>query len=150
MQGTVHLLVGAAIGLVVPHPPTMFVLAFFSHYLLDLVPHIDPETFAHKKKPYTWIQRTSLTVDVILVIGLMVALYNLRHEDVHILLGAVAAQLPDLMSPLEQHNAFYPLRRMHDMFHWNPKRAKYWKWYLSGLVVPIVTAGASLYIIWKF
>lgn len=37
----VHLLVGAALGSYFKNPVLAIILAFFSHYLLDFIPHID-------------------------------------------------------------------------------------------------------------
>lgn len=147
MQGTVHLLVGAAIASLVPHQPTMVILAFFSHYVLDLLPHIDPETFADAKMPYTLRQKMSLVVDVVLVIALLSALYLLRSEPFPYLVGAVAAQLPDLMIPLEQYEIFAPLKKVHYMLHWREERAQAWSWYIAGLAFPSAIAGVSLLIL---
>ncbi len=150
MQGTVHLLVGAAIASVIPNPVGMFIAAFFSHYILDLLPHIDPETFTTHDHPYTGIQKVSLAIDVILVIALLTAMYWLSKNSGYILLGAIAAQLPDLLMPLERYQTFYPLYRMHTIFHWNKDHAKYWDWYIFGLVNPIWIGAGALYIIWSF
>ncbi|MEX1112577.1 MAG: hypothetical protein WEC84_03885 [Candidatus Andersenbacteria bacterium] len=150
MPGTVHLLVGAALAVLIPHTPTMVVTAFFSHYVLDLIPHLDAETFASKTGPYTWNQKMSLAIDTVLVLTLLVALFLLRNEGAYILLGAVAAQMPDLMIPLERYNAFYPLYRFHTMFHWNEKRAKYWDWYLVSLFAPLAVGVLAFIVIWKY
>lgn len=150
MQGTVHLLAGAAIGVLIPHAPTMIPLALLSHYILDLLPHIDPETFAHANKPYTLLQRISLTADIIIVLGLVYALFLLQNSSIHIFLAAITAMLPDLLVPLEKYSIFHPLRRFHYMFHWNPNRAKYWDWYIAGLIAPVIVGTLSVFIIWRF
>lgn len=151
MQGTVHLLVGAALAILIPHEPTMVAAAFFSHYLLDLLPHIDAETFTQKDRPYTWTQWASLIVDILLVITLLIALYLLRNDaGPRIIIGAIVAQLPDLMIPIEQYRIFYPLYRIHTMFHWNEKRAKYWDWYIAGIFTPIAVASVALFVIWNY
>lgn len=150
MQGTVHLLVGAAIAVLIKNPPSMVAFAFFSHYLLDFLPHIDPETFAVKNKPYTWTQYISLIADIILVISLGVALYLLRENEINILVAAVIAILPDLLTPLEKYPYFYPLRGIHEIFHWDPNRARKWDWYIAGLIAPIIVTAIALYVIWKY
>ena len=147
MQGTVHLLIGAAFASLIPHQPTMFAAAVFSHYILDLLPHIDAETFADTKKPYTWYQKLSLTLDVVLVAALLVTLFMLRSEPFPFLLGAIAAQLPDLLIPLEQYSIFSPLKRAHYMFHWDKRRAQTRGWYIAGLVVPALVAATALIIL---
>ncbi|MEX0650259.1 MAG: hypothetical protein WD200_04605 [Candidatus Andersenbacteria bacterium] len=150
MPGTVHLLVGAALAALIPHTPTMVVAVFFSHYVLDLLPHIDAETFASKTGPYTGSQKISLVIDAILILTLLIALFLLRNEGAHILMGAVIAQLPDLMIPLERYRVFYPLHRIHTMFHWNEKRANFWDWYIFALFAPILVAGSALVVIWNY
>lgn len=144
------MLAGAAIGVLIQNPATMFVAAFFSHYFLDLIPHIDADTFAIKNKPYTWAQFISLVVDIVLVVSFMVALFLLRGRSINVLLGAIAAQLPDIFLPLEQYALFNPIRRMHNMFHWNERRARRWDWYIFGLVSPIIVSAACLLVIWKY
>ncbi len=150
MPGTVHLLAGAAIGILIQSPTTMFVVAFFSHYLLDLTPHIDPDTFAAHNKPYTWTQFISLIVDIIVAISFLIALILLWERNIYILVSAIAAQIPDILQPLEQYTLFNPIRRIHRMFHWDIHRARRWDWYVVGLVSPMVISAACLLIIWRF
>lgn len=147
MQGTVHLLAGAAIALLVPDSTTMVTVAFFSHFILDLSPHIDPETFADDISPYTFRQRLALIVDILIVVLLMIALLLLHEQRINVILGAIVAQLADLMSPLEQYASFSPFRRFHYLFHWEPKRANRWSWYIAGLLLPLSVSAASLGVI---
>jgi len=149
MPGIVHLLMGAAIAILIPSTPLMLVVAFFSHYLLDLIPHIDPATFAAKARPYTITQKIGVTVDVVLVVSLALALFLVQHASAHIFLGALAGLLHDLLSPLEEYSVFSPLKRIHRLFHWDERRAKYWDWYLFGLVNPIVLSIVCLFVIAK-
>lgn len=149
MQASVHLLAGAAIAVLVPHTPTALVLAFFSHYLLDMVPHIDPETFADGKTPYNIKQRIGLIADIVLVITLFTALFIIQKRSVHVLLGAIAAQVPDLLMPLERYRVMWPLKRIHLLLHWNGQWATERSWYLVGIFAPITVAVFSLFIIWR-
>ncbi|MBI1834066.1 MAG: hypothetical protein HYR90_04565 [Candidatus Andersenbacteria bacterium] len=148
MPGTVHLLVGAAIATLVPNVPVMVVLAFFSHYILDLIPHLDPDTFADDQHPYTWWQKATLTVDVILVFSLLLALFWLRQEPFQYLLGAVVGLMPDILTPLESYPAFTPLKKAHELLHWNKRRARWWSWYVPALLLPVVISTGALLIIW--
>lgn len=147
MQATVHLLTGAALAVLVPNPTALVPLAIFSHYILDFLPHIDPETFAHVHKPYTLRQKLALITDIVLVVSLLISFYFLRGDASLVLLGAVAAQLPDLMIPLEKYHILRPLRMVHYQFHWRASRAEKWSWYIAGLVTPmLVSVGAVLII----
>lgn len=150
MPGIVHLLVGAVIGLLIPNIAIMIVIAILSHYILDLIPHIDPATFATKERPYTMIQKIGLTVDVVLVLSFAVSLFLVKHTNGNIFIGAIAALLPDLLSPLEEYSVFAPLHKIHRLFHWDERRAKYWDWYIAGLVSPILVSAACVVILAKY
>ena len=147
MQATVHLLTGAALAVLVPNPTALVPLAIFSHYVLDLLPHIDPETFAEVHKPYTLRQKLALITDVVLVVTLLAAFYFLRNDGAIVLLGAVSAQLPDLLIPLEQYYVLRPLRMVHYQFHWRESRAQEWSWYIAGLVIPMLISAGALFVI---
>lgn len=147
MQATVHLLTGAALAVLVRQPTALVPLAIFSHYILDLLPHIDPETFAQAKKPYTLRQKLALITDVVLVVSLLTAFYFLRDDGGLVLVGAVAAQLPDLLIPLESYYVMQPLRDMHYTFHWKESRAAQWSWYVAGLAIPVLVSLAALAVI---
>jgi hypothetical protein len=150
VPGTVHLLFGAALAVFLKHPPTLVVAAFFSHYLLDFLPHIDPDTFAEGDKPYSWWQRATLATDAILIITFLIGFYSLIDQPFLLLLGALSAQAPDLLVPLESYAFFSPMKRVHDFFHWDKHRARWWSWYIPGLVLPILISVISLLIILKY
>ncbi len=150
MPGIVHLLAGAVIGLLIPDTAAMIVVAILSHYILDLIPHIDPATFAAKERPYTMIQKIGLTVDVVLVLSFAVSLFLVKNTSGNIFIGAIAALLPDLLSPLEEYSVFAPLHKIHRFFHWDERRAKYWDWYIAGLVSPILVSIACVVILAKY
>lgn len=140
MPGIVHLLAGAAIGALIPNTFLMMVVAFFSHYLLDLIPHIDPATFAAKERPYTLVQKIGLTVDIVLVLAFITSLFLVKNTNANIFIGAITALLTDLLSPLETYSVFAPLHKIHRYFHWDERRAKYWDWYIAGLISPILVS----------
>ncbi len=150
MQGIVHLLVGAVIGLLVQNTPLMMLVAFSSHYILDFIPHIDPETFATKERPYSIIQKIGFTVDVVLVIAFIVSLFLVQNKSSNIFIGAIMGLLPDLLSPLETYSVFAPLHKIHHFFHWDKRRAKYWDWYITGLVSPIIVSVICVAILAKY
>lgn len=148
MIATVHLLAGAVIGLLVPDKETIVVLALLSHYLLDLLPHIDPGTFTSKKLPFTWTQLIILITDGVAVAAIALLFYFTHKNWTPLLLGGIVALLPDVLMPVEHYWLMDPLRRFHDMFHWEPKLARQWSWYIIGLITPAVIAAASALIIW--
>lgn len=147
MVATIHLLAGALIGVLVPDESVAIALSFFSHYVLDLLPHIDPLTFTDHRLPHTTKQIIAVTTDTLAVIMLGALLYFTHQRWQPILLCGLAAQLPDFLIPLEKYNWFYPFRRFHEMFHWQPKRAQNWGWYIAGLLTPAIIGVVSLVLI---
>lgn len=150
MLGIVHLLAGAVIAILIPNMAVMIAVALFSHYLLDLIPHIDPATFSTKERPYTIIQRIGLTVDVILVLTFTFSIFLIQNKTSAIFIGAIMALLPDLLSPLEEYSVFAPLKKIHRLFHWDERRAKYWDWYISALVSPILVSAICVVALVKY
>lgn len=150
MPGIVHLLIGAVIAILIPNTALMIVVAIISHYVLDFIPHIDPETFAAKERPYSIIQKIGLTVDIILVGAFAISLFLIKNTNGNIFAGAIAALLPDLLSPLESYSVFFPLHKIHRFFHWDERRAKYWDWYIAGLVSPILISAFCVAILAKY
>ncbi len=147
MTGIIHLLIGSTIALLIPDTPTMFVVAFFSHYLFDFIPHIDPATFVEHSQPYTARQKLGIAIDAVLIVSIMVTLIVSQQVNTHILIGALVSQLPDLLSPLEKYKFFYPFHRFHAACHWDKRKAKHWAWYIAGLINPIIVCAICLFII---
>lgn len=148
MLAIVHLLTGAVIGVAFYDNAAIVVIAFFVHYLMDTMPHIDPETFATKKLPYTWKQSSLLVTDSLLavLVGILLLTNHQRWENV--LVGSIASLVPDFLIPLERFRLLYPLRKFHHMFHWDSRQARQWSGYVAGIVTPTVFAAATSVILW--
>src|SRR6185369_14350314 len=104
---------------------------------LDALPHIDPDTFADEKVPYTWKQSAVVIIDTVSVITFAITLFHYQERWFPILLGGFAAQLPDLLIPLEKYKWYEPLARFHTLIHWNKNLAKNWFWYIAGFISQI-------------
>lgn len=144
----VHMLAGAVVGLAFEDIATIVVFSFFLHYIMDQLPHIDPETFASKKLPYTWKQSSLLVTDVVLAL-LVALLFLTNHERwENVLVGSIASLIPDFFIPLEHYRLFYPLRKFHHMLHWDHRRAKYWGGYIAGIITPTAFAAVTSMILW--
>src|SRR5436189_1202106 len=118
MLATVHLLTGAMFGATLPNNAVIVIAAIFSHYILDALPHIDPDTFTDQENAYAsynWKQLSVVVIDAISVITFGITLFHYQHLWFPILLGGVAAQLPDLLIPLEKYKWYEPLARFHTM-----------------------------------
>lgn len=148
MIAVIHMLVGAMCGVLLQSAPGVVVVSFFSHYLLDRVPHIDPETFAKKNIPYSWMQLITLLSDTVLTL-VVASLFFLTHKRwALILLGITAALLPDILLPLEKYTFMTPLKRLHQLFHWDTRYAAQRPWYVVGLVAPVIVGLAASAVLW--
>lgn len=149
MLGTLHLLTGAVIGETTSNVLLVFPLALLSHYLLDFVPHIDPGTYRKKGEPYTWKQSLFFILDAVGIITFTFAFYFSPAQRGSILVGSIAAQLPDLLIPFEHHPLLRWAHRLHRFFHWNRKRAQQWRWYMIGLATSTLVGVTTFWILWR-
>lgn len=93
----VHLLFGAAIGSIVRNIPLAILLAFLSHYLLDLIPHTEYSIENIEKKQW---RRTRLQISRVLLdfcSGLVLILILSNNQPI-IYICAFFAILPDGLS----------------------------------------------------
>jgi hypothetical protein len=134
-------------GATLPTNAAIVISAVFSHYLLDALPHIDPDTFAKEKGSYNWKQSIVLVIDAISVITFAFALYHYQERWFPVLLGGVAAQLPDLLIPLEKYDWYAPFAKIHKIIHWDKRQAHNWNWYIAGFISQIAVSAISLALI---
>ena len=66
-----HTIVGATIATKIPNPLISLPLAFFSHFLLDLIPHWNPSLYSETKKFGKPTQKSTqfVILDIILSLG---------------------------------------------------------------------------------
>jgi len=88
MLATPHLLAGAAVGKIIRRPWLAVTLAFASHLLLDIVPHLDSHgLFGVRGGGLTRAEVIAALVDTLLGIALLIALVA-RRPNWRLLLGA--------------------------------------------------------------
>lgn len=98
-----HTLVGATIATKIPYPLISLPLAFFSHFLIDLLPHWNPHLYTETKKSGFPTKTSKLIVvaDVIasLIVGGMIAYRALPNTGaaITILLACFAAVVVDVV-----------------------------------------------------
>lgn len=125
-----HSLVGTALAHRSTSYLAVFVVAFVSHYIFDMIPHWhypsprikDAVTgpFGKKTMRLQWKyipEMIRIAIDLLLGVGLSLAFFPATRET--ILIAAIGAVLPDLLVGFSK---FYPLRPLvwHDRFHrWN-------------------------------
>lgn len=148
MPAVIHLLAGAVVGVAFQNLGAVAAIAFFLHYIMDLLPHLDPETFAKKRQAYSWKQSAFLLADATLAIILAIFLFGRQHDVTPVIVGAVASLIPDFLIPFEKYHWFWPLRRFHYMFHWDRREAHQWRGYIAGIVTPTIFAAVTGVILW--
>jgi hypothetical protein len=127
-----HAIVGGAIASLFPSHPALVVAAgFASHFAIDAIPHWDYPLQAISVRPGAgsaalnldsrlWIDLTLIALDACAGLALAIWLFATPATMAAILLGALAAMVPD---PLQVVHALYPreplksLQRFHQWIH---------------------------------
>ncbi|MBI2049966.1 MAG: hypothetical protein HYT35_00720 [Candidatus Staskawiczbacteria bacterium] len=123
---TPHLLFGAAVGSKIEYMPLTIILAFLSHYLLDLIPHIEYSVANISKKQWqrAWPDISRVFLDFSLGMILILA-FAPAGKQIIILSSALTALIPDgltivsLISPnklLDKHDQFHR-KKVHFLKH---------------------------------
>jgi len=147
---TVHAAGGILISQTMKEPWLIFVLSFFSHYFLDLIPHGDEgigRWIEEKTSRLFWIG----TLDLITTFLFILAVLNWfpSADKTLVIIGAFGAMLPDFLSQLHHQTSNYlsplfnPLKlikkftylnnfldshdRLHHALHWTVKPNLPWR-----------------------
>lgn len=137
----VHLLFGAAISSTVKNIPLAIILAFLSHYLLDLIPHIEYPKENIDKKQWTKALPDIFRVFVDFCLGILLIWMFSKNQPI-IYICAFFAILPDgftvlnYFTPnkiLETHNKFH--QKIHFLKH--KKISNFWRFIFQLLIVAI-------------
>lgn len=124
MTLTTHAAIGAAIGSAVGNPFIGFILGLLSHFLVDMIPHGDTQLAdlfrIHKKRRKLLV--AYVTVDAVLAMYLVMAVFLVRTDGTHIAFAAAVAgsMLPDFLVGLGDLWRFGPLKKfvkLHFFFH---------------------------------
>lgn len=147
---TQHLLVGAAIGKYVESPELVMFLAFFSHYILDMIPHYSMNHIpGYKEHGLKGVRKKELlvkSIEPVLGTVFSVAVIVVSSGDAsNMALGAFFGFLPDLLTfivwkkDLTRFNHFVP----------RPGMKWYWrtKGYKTGLISQIAVFFLACWII---
>jgi uncharacterized membrane protein len=139
----VHLLFGAAIGSVINNIPLAILLAFLSHYLLDILPHVEYDIENIKKKQWknTTLQFAKIFLDFCL--GILLILIFSKNQPI-IYLCAILAIIPDVLSilnlmfknkVLQTHSSFHQ-GKIH--FLRDKKISNFWR--IASQIIAIIIA----------
>jgi len=115
MIWSAHLLLGAAIGSKINNVYLAFSLAFISHYILDIIPHIEYpiENLKNKNWPKLLIDIAKIFFDFSIAIAIILIFSSNKPE---IYICAFLGILPDLVTGF---NHLFPeiAFKIHDRFH---------------------------------
>lgn len=147
MHPLAHMITGAIIGQVAPGPAAAAVGGLVSHYVLDVIPHTEGETF-YGEAPIRLLRPDVIEAGAEFIAGsLIIGWLSTRCDGLHFLsvaFGALGALLPDLIDlPLKalfKAGPFLHLRRL----HWTVTRKHAVFGVLTQLLV-VVTAGFFLW-----
>ena len=137
----VHLLFGAAIGSAVNNIPLAIILAFLSHYFLDIIPHIEYPMENIEKKQWRKILPDALKIILDFCLGILfISIFSNSFGQQIIYICTLLAILPDGLTLL---NHFAPniILDVHDKFHKkihfleNKKISAFWRINSQVLVV---------------
>jgi len=134
-----HAIVGGAIASLFPsHPVLVAIAGFASHFAIDAIPHWDYPLQAISLRPAAdsralnldrrlWVDLTLIALDACAGLAIAIWLFATPATIGAILLGAVAAMVPD---PLQVVHALYPrepLKSLQRFHHWiHAKRKLSW------------------------
>ncbi|MEX2027939.1 MAG: hypothetical protein WD988_00375 [Candidatus Curtissbacteria bacterium] len=107
MTATAHALIGASIAAAITNPYIGIPLAFFSHFLADLVPHWDAAT--NRKQKTLKRLKIESSIDVILGLSLGFLIFRNIVDPSYLFWMMLVSQLPDwLLAPKLMFNINLP------------------------------------------
>lgn len=149
----VHILFGAAIAsLLIQHPFWAIIFSFFSHYLLDLIPHVE-YPYDDKVQKHEWKKMILNSVKVLtdLCIGIaLIFLFSRQPSNSLIYICAFIAILPDIIS-MSTLNLKQKIFVKHNYFHYekvhflqHKKISNFWR-----ISTQVLAATIFLLILWR-
>jgi len=151
---TIHSAAGAVIGNSVQNPILAFILGFASHFVLDRIPHIDPNLDISTKKSFQFTKPVILMgaialIDTTLVILLAFVLIKKFHlEPINTISGMFGSILPDYLmglSVLLKNKYLSAFDRFHRFCHFDEKKILV-PWY-AGSAIQIILLVSSVYLL---
>jgi len=145
---TAHLLFGALIGKKISNPFLAIVLAYFSHYFLDVFPHVEYDIENIKKNQWRKSAPDILRVSLDFLLGILLILIFSQNKPIIYFCGFFAI-LPDGLTIL---NYFFPnkILKAHNNFHEkihlykHKKISNFWR-VLSQLIIVIISVALLIY-----
>lgn len=114
MTATNHALTGVLIATVAINPIAIIISGFFSHFLLDSLPHYSMKNAAPRSKRFIRM----LAIEGLLVFTIMLAAYFLLPSPMNVMaqIGVLSALAPDFLHIPKWFFNFIPIKSL-DRFH---------------------------------
>ena len=150
---TPHALVGASLATTTDNYYVAFLLGFLSHFLVDMIPHLDPGTFFEDRNQ-KWPVWVYIYVFSEIIIFPIVFYFLFRHRSdfAIIVVGAVGGITVDIFDGnpisafLKNWPVFKQLHWLHERLHFYINK-RYWYW---GLLTELVIIGGTLWYLLKY
>ena len=144
----VHMLFGAAIGVLVKNIPLAIIIAFLSHYFLDLFPHIEYNIQNIKEKQWRKAVPQILKVFLDFGLGIILILFFSNNKLIILIYGFFAV-LPDGLAFIN-HIIQNKILKIHDELHGEKIHfLKYKKisifWRLLSQIIVVIISIITLY-----
>lgn len=143
---TPHAAVGAAIGASTDNLPLIIVLAFASHFVLDILPHSDWGMWHNYESNFklTFKDYVLVTADILGVLIFTYIIWNNADRNSNVLIGAFFAMLVDLIDNVPFWKKFFrrlpvsrQLHQLHLKIHHKLDK-KYWVWGVATQLVIVI------------
>lgn len=137
-----------------PNPILAFALGFFSHFVLDRIPHIDPDLDTTTEKNFQFTKPVIQTmiiaiIDTSIVAGLALYLTTVPSiNPVNTICGMAGSILPDYLvgfSVLIKNTYLKKFEKFHQLCHFDEKKLPI-PWY-AGSLTQITLLIASMYLL---
>ncbi len=119
---SVHATIGAVIGERVHYSLFAFILAFLSHFILDIIPHGDKSLIRAYRNDFKNRAMLYLIIfdlfSTIILLGLMFYFHKITYSP-SVMWGIIGGILPDIMVAIHEitHKQFHRTHKAHDWVH---------------------------------
>lgn len=140
-----HVAAGAAIGKLVPNIYISVPLALFSHFVLDMIPHVQEPTdegYIPNRKTIFWS-----VVDLISTVIFVSIISRYKNVDLSIFLPIFTSVLPDLLD-ISRYNKFL-LSKFKKFYDFHDKIQNETKSFLGYLTQILLVVISFLLIVWS-
>lgn len=151
---TIHAAAGAVIGNSMPNPIFAFLIGFVSHFVLDRIPHIDPnldtatEKNFHFTKPVIYTSAIAFIDTIFVILLAYILIKKFPVQPMNTIYGIIGSILPDYLiglSVLIKNKYLSAFERFHRFWHFDEKKILL-PWY-AGSIIQVTLLVSSVYLL---